>query len=131
LSGLPRPWYEKLIEGASVQGRFGDLVDQDRFYSLIAGSDQFDLVTLEKNGIRNTLAASPPMGVSPRFGLSRKLKPCVTKARSDFSQAMSWSAPLRLLTRKTPISPRKFCWRISPLRLPRRMHCALCSILAN
>src|SRR5687767_3168703 len=32
LSGLPKPWYEKLVEGATPQGRFGDLVDQSRFY---------------------------------------------------------------------------------------------------
>ena len=28
LRDLPQPWYEKLIEGATAQGRFGDLVDQ-------------------------------------------------------------------------------------------------------
>jgi len=47
LRELPRPWYEKLIEGAAAQGRFGDLVDQNNFYALLAGADQFDLVRFE------------------------------------------------------------------------------------
>src|SRR5687767_14778895 len=32
LSELPQPWYERLIEGATAQGRFGELVDQKDFY---------------------------------------------------------------------------------------------------
>jgi glycine/sarcosine/betaine reductase complex component C subunit beta len=48
LSNLPKPWYDKLIEGAGANGRFGDLVDKDRFYGLLAGADQFNLVTLEE-----------------------------------------------------------------------------------
>ena len=48
LSGLPKPWYEKLIEGATPQGRFGDLVEQDRLYVQLAVADHFDLVTLEE-----------------------------------------------------------------------------------
>lgn len=47
LSDLPKPWYDKLIEGATYQGRFGDLVEQNRFYALLAAADQFDLVSLE------------------------------------------------------------------------------------
>ena len=47
LSDLPKPWYDKLIEGATFQGRFGDLVEQNRFYVLLAAADQFDLVSLE------------------------------------------------------------------------------------
>lgn len=48
LINLPKPWYDKLIEGAASKGRFGDLVDQDRFYGQLAGADQFNLVTLEE-----------------------------------------------------------------------------------
>jgi hypothetical protein len=64
LSGLPKPWYEKLIEGASAQGRFGDLVDEEQFYSSLAASDQFELVTLEEKwfqdrGIKQTNARVP------------------------------------------------------------------------
>jgi glycine/sarcosine/betaine reductase complex component C subunit beta len=48
LSNLPKPWYDQLIEGAAANGRFGDLVDQDRLYGLLARADQFNLVTLEE-----------------------------------------------------------------------------------
>jgi glycine/sarcosine/betaine reductase complex component C subunit beta len=48
LSNLPKPWYDKLIEGATSNGRFGDLVDQHRFYGQLAGADQFNLVTFEE-----------------------------------------------------------------------------------
>jgi glycine/sarcosine/betaine reductase complex component C subunit beta len=49
LRELPKPWYEKLIEGAAPGGRFGDLLDQERFYARLAGADQFELVTFENN----------------------------------------------------------------------------------
>ena len=58
LSDLPKPWYDKLIEGATFQGRFGDLVDQNRFYVLLAAADQFDLVSLE-NGWFHDQDAQP------------------------------------------------------------------------
>src|ERR687891_168702 len=48
LSRLPQPWYDKPIEGGTAKGCFGDLVDQDQFYSLLAGADQFNLVTFEE-----------------------------------------------------------------------------------
>jgi hypothetical protein len=48
LSNLPKPWYEKLIEGATSTGRFGDVVNQDQFYGGLAAADQFNLVTLEE-----------------------------------------------------------------------------------
>jgi hypothetical protein len=48
LSNLPKPWYDKLVEGAVANGRFGDLVDQDRFYALLAEADQFNLVTFDE-----------------------------------------------------------------------------------
>jgi hypothetical protein len=48
LSDLPKPWYDKLIEGAVANGRFGDIVDQDRFYGRLARADQFNLVTFDE-----------------------------------------------------------------------------------
>ena len=53
LSDLPKPWYEKLIEGATSEGRFGDVVAQNRFYILLAAADQFDLVSLENGWFRD------------------------------------------------------------------------------
>ena len=32
LSDLPKPWYERLIEGATPEGRFGDLVELNRSF---------------------------------------------------------------------------------------------------
>ena len=48
LRDLPKPWYDRLIEGATANGKFGDIVDEARFYLDLAEADQFDLVTLEE-----------------------------------------------------------------------------------
>ena len=66
LRDLPRPWYEKLIEGATAQGRFGDLVDQAKFYALLAGADQFNLVSFEEKWFQ-AQAAAHSIGRAPRF----------------------------------------------------------------
>jgi hypothetical protein len=65
LSELPKPWYEKLIEGATAQGRFGELVDQDKFYALLASADQFDLVRFEEKWFQEH-AALFSRGHAPR-----------------------------------------------------------------
>jgi glycine/sarcosine/betaine reductase complex component C subunit beta len=67
LGNLPKPWYEKLIEGATSNGRFGDLVDQDRFYGQLAGADQFNLVTLEEKWFQEHTAKNPNRK-PPRLG---------------------------------------------------------------
>ena len=59
LGGLPKPWYQKLIEGAISEGRFGDLVDQERFYSMLAAVDQFELVTLHESWLTRHGAVKP------------------------------------------------------------------------
>jgi betaine reductase len=66
LSELPKPWYEKLIEDAAPQGRFGDLVEEDRFYALLAGADQFELATFEEGWFRQR-AARYSIGRAPRL----------------------------------------------------------------
>jgi betaine reductase len=48
LGHLPKPWYDRPMEGTTSHGRFGDLVDQDRFYRMLAEADQFNLVTLDE-----------------------------------------------------------------------------------
>ena len=48
LRELPQPWYKNLIEGATAQGRFGDLVEQAKFYALLAGADHFELISFEE-----------------------------------------------------------------------------------
>ena len=48
LSEMPKPWYERLIEGAATQGPLGDLVSQDAFYAMLGAADHFGLVSLEE-----------------------------------------------------------------------------------
>ena len=66
LRDLPQPWFEKLIEGATVQGRDGDLVDQSKFYALLAGADQFDLISFEEKWF-HAHAAKHSIGRAARF----------------------------------------------------------------
>ncbi|QCX34648.1 glycine reductase [Caloramator sp. E03] len=49
LGEMPRPWYQKKIDGASRYGKFGEIMPEDEFYGLMKVSDTFDLVVLEKN----------------------------------------------------------------------------------
>jgi glycine/sarcosine/betaine reductase complex component C subunit beta len=68
LSDLPKPWYDKLIEGAIANGRFGDIVDQDRFYGRLARADQFNLVTLDEKWFQEHAAKHAnwkPAGLRP------------------------------------------------------------------
>jgi betaine reductase len=66
LREIPKPWYEKLIEGATAEGRFGDLVDQDRFYAQLGGSDHFELVNFDEQWFRER-AAQHWSGREPRL----------------------------------------------------------------
>ncbi|MGH7871437.1 MAG: glycine/sarcosine/betaine reductase complex component C subunit beta [Candidatus Binatia bacterium] len=72
LTELPKPWFVKLIEGANPQGRFGDLVNQDRFYAAMASADHFDLVTLEENWFHEQ-AARYSIGRQPRLASSQEI----------------------------------------------------------
>ena len=66
LRDLPQPWFEKLIEGATAQGRFGDLVDQTKFFALLAGADQFELISFEEKWF-GAHAAKHLIGRAARF----------------------------------------------------------------
>jgi hypothetical protein len=72
LSDLPKPWYEKLIEGATSEGRFGDVVEQNRFYVLLAAADQFDLVSFE-NGWFHDQDRQPSVG-APKLRSTTELQ---------------------------------------------------------
>jgi glycine/sarcosine/betaine reductase complex component C subunit beta len=67
LGDLAKPWYDKLIEGATAKGRFGDLVDQNQFYAQLGGADRFELVMLDERWIRE-LEAQHSNGRKPRLG---------------------------------------------------------------
>jgi betaine reductase len=48
LAELAKPWYERPLEGASAQGRFGDLIEQGQFYAQLGAADRFELVLFEE-----------------------------------------------------------------------------------
>jgi hypothetical protein len=73
LRELPKPWYEKLIEGATAQGRFGELFDQNNFYALLAGADQFALVRFEEQWFKQ-YAALFSCGRAPRLSSLPEIK---------------------------------------------------------
>jgi betaine reductase len=66
LRNLPQPWFEKLIEGATAEGRFGDLLDQTQVYALLAGADRFDLISFEATWFGAHVAKSS-YGRAPRL----------------------------------------------------------------
>lgn len=52
LEGLEMPWYDKKLPDTGdfgTKGKFGEIISQDMFIGLMAISDAFDLVKLEKN----------------------------------------------------------------------------------
>jgi len=73
LRELAQPWYEKLIAGASVTGRLGEMVDQTRFYCGLAGADQFDLISFEENWF-HTHAAKFSTGRGARLKSSGEIQ---------------------------------------------------------
>jgi betaine reductase len=73
LSEIEKPWYEKLIEGAAPQGRFGDLVEQDKFYAQLAAADRFELVMFEQRWFHEH-AASHSNRRQPRLGSSMDIE---------------------------------------------------------
>jgi len=73
LSEIDKPWYEKLIESATADGRFGDLVEQDQFYLQLGSADRFDLLTFEESWFR-TRAANYSPGRMPRLSSSADLE---------------------------------------------------------
>lgn len=49
LGAMPKPWFDKKVEGASRYGKYGEIMPQDEFYGLMKVCDAFDLVLLEKD----------------------------------------------------------------------------------
>ncbi len=48
LNNYEMPWYDKLKEGASKDGKFGEIMPQDEFILLMHICDVFDLIKLER-----------------------------------------------------------------------------------
>lgn len=47
LNNYEMPWYDKDVENAQKEGKFGSMLSQDEFYALMKICDVFDLVLLE------------------------------------------------------------------------------------
>ncbi|HME62902.1 MAG TPA: glycine/sarcosine/betaine reductase complex component C subunit beta [Candidatus Binatia bacterium] len=78
LSDLATPWYENLIDGATGEGRFGDLVDQDKFYTQLGCADRFELVMFDEKWFRDCAARHSTARV-PRLGSSAEIETRCTK----------------------------------------------------
>ena len=78
LSDLATPWYENLIDGATGEGRFGDLVDQDKFYAQLGCADRFELVMFDEKWFRDCAARHSTARV-PRLGSSAEIETRCTK----------------------------------------------------
>ncbi len=48
LSGIPTPWHENSLAGASPESQFGEILPQDAFYALLEAADQFGLIMLDE-----------------------------------------------------------------------------------
>ncbi|GAA0179821.1 glycine/sarcosine/betaine reductase complex component C subunit beta [Clostridium sediminicola] len=62
LRGYEMPWYDKSVEGATRDGKFGEIMPQDEFIGLMKISDAFELVKLNKEftaRIKEKLANHP------------------------------------------------------------------------
>lgn len=65
LKTIEQPWYDKGSEGASKDGKFGEIMPQDEFVGLIKIVDVFDLVLLSKeftNEVKAKLEKHPLIG---------------------------------------------------------------------
>ena len=62
LGKIEAPWFDKKVEGATRDGKFGEIMPQDEFIALMQICDAFDLVKLEKNfasSVREAYNAHP------------------------------------------------------------------------
>jgi len=50
------PWYKNPVPNASRQGALGEIMPEDEFYGMIKICDEFDLVLLEENFIKEIIA---------------------------------------------------------------------------
>ena len=65
LKTIEQPWYDKGCEGASEEGKFGEIMPQDEFIGLIKIVDVFDLVLLSQEftkEVKEKLEAHPLIG---------------------------------------------------------------------
>lgn len=62
LKEIPRPWYENPSDGATRDGKYGEIMPEDEFFGLMKVVDSFELVVLEESfqaGVKEKLQAHP------------------------------------------------------------------------
>lgn len=69
LGELDLPWYDKQAEGASSDGKYGEIFQQDEFIGWIKLADVFNLVSLEKD-----FTESIRQSIESREGLSESFR---------------------------------------------------------
>jgi betaine reductase len=52
LRGIPSPWYQHPVRNASRKGLFGEIMPEEEFYGMLKICDEFGLVLLEENFLR-------------------------------------------------------------------------------
>ena len=52
LNDVPKPWYEHLLKDGTRNGRFGEIMPEDEFYGWIKIADDFDLLWLDPDFIK-------------------------------------------------------------------------------
>ncbi len=54
LRQIPSPWHQHPVPNASREGLFGEIMPEEEFYGMLKISDEFGLVLLEENFLRET-----------------------------------------------------------------------------
>ncbi len=62
LEDIAKPWYESPVNGATREGKYGEMMPEDEFFGLMMAVDMFDLVVLDEafqTGVAAKLKAHP------------------------------------------------------------------------
>jgi hypothetical protein len=64
LPEIARPWYANPVRGARARGRFGEIGDEEAFYSLLGEADRFGLVSFERSWVEERASSGRLKGES-------------------------------------------------------------------
>jgi len=95
LAEMKQPWWKNLIEDASREGPYGEIMPQDEFYGLLKAADAFDLVWLE-DGFRSQI--SEKLHLHPLLGELKGLRSGRTISEIRDKLARNEALPLNLGT---------------------------------
>jgi hypothetical protein len=78
LHAIPQPWYQNLLEPAARSGPFGEVMPEEEFYGWLKMADDFDLVWLEKEFVKQIgeeVAGHPFVDAAKIKKLNREITP--------------------------------------------------------